>query len=129
MSSDEYSSSGDEKDDIVMDDEMLSAISALHQTTMQYLFRTSAKNKSDNQSQEKYSNQSRKKNRKGARKGAVFYVADDGEQKVLPATASHWYKLYVSNPALNDKKFHKKFRLRFRMPYQQYLEILEVNTG
>lgn len=117
MSSDVYSSSGDEKNDNV-DDELLLAISELHQTTMQYLYSSSsAKNKSNNQSQ--------KKNRKRAKKGAVFYVADDGEQKVLPATASHWYLMYVSNPALNNKKFHKKFCLRFRMPYKQYLEIVE----
>jgi hypothetical protein len=62
--------------------------------------------------------------RKRRRNGAVFYMTDDGQTEVLPATASTWYRIYVEHPALDNKAFHKKFRRRFRMPYEQYMNIV-----
>jgi hypothetical protein len=44
-------------------------------------------------------------------------------QRVLPHE-SLWYNVYVNNPPLT-LSFQKKFRRRFRLPYQQYLELLE----
>ena len=36
-----------------------------------------------------------------------------------------WWQVYIAHPPLNKKRYHEKFRRRFRMPYQQYLELLE----
>jgi uncharacterized protein (DUF1778 family) len=37
----------------------------------------------------------------------------------LHARNSTWWYNYVDNPPLNNPKFHKLFRLRFRLPYEQ----------
>lgn len=63
--------------------------------------------------------------RKRRKHGAVFYMTEDGVTKVLPVTASTWYRTYVKYPALDSEIFHKKFRRRFRLPYQQFLEVVE----
>jgi hypothetical protein len=47
--------------------------------------------------------------------------------KVLPETTA-WYKMYVSNPKLEQDKFHKTFRNRFRLPYKCFKELLEKIT-
>lgn len=52
----------------------------------------------------------------------------DASGNRVPAdpTKSPWYLLYVTPSAgnLQKKKFQKKFRRRFRLPYQQYRELL-----
>ena len=37
-----------------------------------------------------------------------------------------WWRAYIASPPLDNRRFHKKFRRRFRMPYQQYLELCDV---
>ena len=46
--------------------------------------------------------------------------------KVLPETTA-WYKMYVSNPKLEQDKFHKTFRNRFRLPYKMMMEMLYLS--
>lgn len=50
---------------------------------------------------------------------------EDGEKEPILPKDSWWYSLYVSCPMLDDDRFHTKFRRRFRLPYQQYLELVE----
>ena len=60
MSSDEYSSSGDEKDNN-SNEELLLAISQSHQTTMQYLYISSAKKQITNHEKNIITNLERKR--------------------------------------------------------------------
>ena len=52
-------------------------------------------------------------------------VLEDGTIVPLEPQETIWWTLYVSNPALSNTLFRRKFRRRFRMPYEQYLELLE----
>ena len=49
----------------------------------------------------------------------------DGKLEAIPPTESMWYLLYVSCPFLNDPGFLKKFRRRFRIPYDSYIAFVE----
>ena len=44
-------------------------------------------------------------------------------REILP-TDTLWYLLYVPTPPLN-KRLHDKFRIRFRLPYQSFLDLSE----
>ena len=54
--------------------------------------------------------------------------AVDGEGNTIPfvPTMSIWYTRYVVNPQLTCPKFHRKFRLRFRLPYASFVQLLEL---
>jgi len=69
-----------------------------------------------------------RKRRNGGNKGVVIFIDDDGEKKVLPPSKSLWYNLYCkgNNSDLILPKFHAKFRRRFRLPYEQFLEIVAM---
>ena len=43
----------------------------------------------------------------------------------LSPRTSPWWSMYVELPNLQLQKFHHKFRRRFRMPYEQFLKVLE----
>ncbi|KAG7345430.1 DDE superfamily endonuclease [Nitzschia inconspicua] len=64
------------------------------------------------------------KKRRGA-KGVVYYNGEQGQPVVVPPTRSVWYGMYVEHPQLDSPRFHKRFRRRFRMPYQAYKDHLE----
>ncbi len=49
--------------------------------------------------------------------------ADGTWHKALPSD-THWYFMYVRHPMIQCSKFHHLFRLRFRLPYDQYLAFL-----
>jgi len=65
-----------------------------------------------------------KKRQSRKEKGVVFYTDEDGIRRVLPSTMSLWYNSYVRHPHLDCKRFHNKFRRRFRMPYGQYVDLV-----
>lgn len=44
---------------------------------------------------------------------------------VLPRQ-SWWFNAYLANPKLDSDVFHKRFRLRFRLPYAEFLELVEL---
>jgi hypothetical protein len=44
---------------------------------------------------------------------------------VLPRQ-SWWFNVYLANPNLDSDVFHKRFRLRFRLPYAEFLELVEL---
>ena len=52
---------------------------------------------------------------------------EDGPLEIIPPQESLWYRFYVQNFYLNeDAKLQKAFRLRFRLPYNQYLELVQL---
>ena len=52
-------------------------------------------------------------------------VDEIGEIVPISPQETVWWSLYVENPPLHNKQFCKKFRRRFRMPYEQYRELCE----
>ena len=51
---------------------------------------------------------------------------EDGPLEIIPPQESLWYRFYVQNYYINeDVKLQKAFRLRFRLPYKQYLELVQ----
>ena len=36
---------------------------------------------------------------------------------------SQWYNYYIKNPPLDDHRFLRKFRIRFRVPYSYFVEL------
>lgn len=51
--------------------------------------------------------------------------AENGELEEIKPTQSLWYILYVSSPNVNCKRFRRKFRGRFRMPYSSFVAFAE----
>ena len=63
------------------------------------------------------------RNKKGI--SACFYDDVSGTYLPLPPKQSTWYRLYVSrDPGTMTTSFLKKFRRRFRLPYQEYLNLV-----
>ena len=51
---------------------------------------------------------------------------EDGPLEIIPPEDSMWYKFYVRNFYINqDVKLVKAFHNRFRLPYPQFLELVE----
>ena len=50
---------------------------------------------------------------------------EEGELVPITPRDTQWYINYVSHPQVNNNRFRKKFRRRFRMSYDSYLEHLE----
>jgi hypothetical protein len=60
-------------------------------------------------------------------KKVLFYTLDkDGNRITTGPTQSNWYVLYIVSPNVENKKFLKKFRRRFRLPYKCYLDLLDI---
>ncbi len=45
---------------------------------------------------------------------------EDGEMEEIPPTESLWWHMYIDCPQIDDPRFLKKFRRRFRLPYTQF---------
>jgi hypothetical protein len=52
-------------------------------------------------------------------------VNDDGDGVMMDTKGACWYQLYIEKPKTTPK-FLKQFRMRFRLPYDQFLELLEM---
>ena len=51
---------------------------------------------------------------------------EDGPLEIIPPQESLWYRFYVQNYYIyEDAKLQKAFRHRFRLPYEQYLELVQ----
>jgi hypothetical protein len=50
---------------------------------------------------------------------------ENGEKEVIRPTESMWYCLYVAFPQIDCKRFHHKFRRRFRLPYQDFVDLVK----
>jgi hypothetical protein len=64
------------------------------------------------------------KKRRGPKKVAMWTDEDGSKRPCLPRQ-TFWYSQYVLHPDLGDPHFHKIFRLRFRLPYEQFVELNE----
>lgn len=53
----------------------------------------------------------------------------DGVKRALTPEKSIWYAMYVDEPDLDCPRFQKIFRVRFRLPYSVFQEILEGLKG
>jgi hypothetical protein len=49
---------------------------------------------------------------------------EDDTLERIPPTESFWYTYYVKNPLLDDDRFIAKFRNRFRLPYDNFKELV-----
>ncbi len=58
----------------------------------------------------------------GAKKIAIWTDEDGSKRPCLPKQ-TFWYSHYVLHPDLGDPHYHKIFRLRFRLPYEQFVEL------
>ena len=50
---------------------------------------------------------------------------ENGKLEAIPPTESMWYHAYISCPQSGDIRFMNKFRQRFRLQYESYLEFVE----
>ncbi|CAB9525869.1 Plant transposon protein [Seminavis robusta] len=58
-----------------------------------------------------------------------YYFDSEGNKVTLVPKQTVWYLMYVVSPALDCPKFMKKFRRRFRLPYSEYLDLLETTES
>jgi hypothetical protein len=65
--------------------------------------------------------------RKRAKKQPILEYSDEhGVRKELPPERTNWYLSYVGcDLCRTDRRKAKKFRRRFRLPYDKYLELLQ----
>ena len=70
--------------------------------------------------------------RKGQKRGPydkkIKYFTDPytGERSVMTFMHSVWFQSYILNPDPSNKKWDKKFRNRFRLPYKSFLELVDM---
>jgi hypothetical protein len=84
----------------------------------------------DSDEAEEQFHEKKKKKMSGPRrkKGTVLYrVPETGELLPLPPTMSSWYVLYCSSDCQDlTPNFESKFRRRFRLPYNEYNELVQL---
>jgi hypothetical protein len=60
-------------------------------------------------------------------KKQVFHIVDEnGNTVIVTPRSTLWYGLYVKNPPLHLAKFLRKFRRRFRLPYDKFVELVAI---
>jgi hypothetical protein len=64
--------------------------------------------------------------RKRRLKKNLFFTIDNGVRILTSPIQTNWYRLYIVSPNLDNPKFKQKFRRRFRLPYDRYLELLDI---
>jgi hypothetical protein len=68
---------------------------------------------------------SKKRAKRRAKALTPYYFDFNGQKIYLRPRQTYWYMMYVKAHALTDDKFNMKFRRRFRVPYCEYLKLLE----
>ena len=60
-----------------------------------------------------------------------YIYTRDATGAMVPMTSeiSLWYAMYIVSPDLENAKFQKKFRWRFRLPYDSFLSLVEQMKG
>jgi Plant transposon protein len=53
------------------------------------------------------------------------YTDANGERQRLHPKMSHWYNIYVEHPNLDNSRFQRLFRRRFRLPHAQFVELAQ----
>ena len=59
----------------------------------------------------------------------VFTHPDTGEEHVFTYHFGKWYMCYLKNPLPEDERWLQLFRLRFRLPYREFLLLAEELIG
>jgi hypothetical protein len=54
------------------------------------------------------------------------YINEVGERVTLSPEKTFWYMYYIKSPERGDRHFQCKFRNRFRLPYDAFLELYEI---
>ena len=65
------------------------------------------------------------KKRRRPKKQRAITVDDNGSVRPVLPRQTVWYCTYVLKPDLDDPRFHKLFRRRFRLPHAQFIELGE----
>ena len=66
---------------------------------------------------------------KAVHKGVLYTRLTNGDVQQLSPTQSSWYNLYCRGEEIGKALmpgFNEKFRKRFRMPYESYLELVTL---
>ena len=63
------------------------------------------------------------KRRHQFKKQRAIWVDDDGSVRRISPRQTVWYSVYILKPDLEDPKFHKIFRRRFRLLFAQFLDL------
>ena len=58
-------------------------------------------------------------------KKVLMWTEDDGIQRPILPRQSYWYNIYIAHPDIRDTSCQKKFRFRFRLPYEKFKELLQ----
>ena len=75
-------------------------------------------------------NTTRDKRKRRPKEKRLYRCPHDNTMKKYCAEHTPWYREYVADPPLNEPKFHKKFRRRFRMSYESYIKhLVEVKES
>ncbi len=67
----------------------------------------------------------KRKRKRTSRTSLARWTNADGTFIRLVPRQSYWYMAYIAHPDREDKIFLKKFRLRFRLPYDKFEELAE----
>lgn len=67
---------------------------------------------------------SRRTRKRNVKALTPYYFDDGGNVVYLKPMETAWWHLHVQSPLVEDKKFTKKFRRRFRMTCEQYQTLL-----
>ena len=54
------------------------------------------------------------------------YVNEQGVTVVLSPEKTFWFMYYIKSPERGDNQFESKFRSRFRLPYDTFIELYEI---
>ena len=64
------------------------------------------------------------KKRRQRKKQRAIWIDDDGTVRRITPRQTVWYSIFILKPHLEDLKLHKIFRRRFRLPYAQFLGLV-----
>ena len=67
----------------------------------------------------------RKPRKRKTKKHQLEVVDEHGVRTKLVPRISSWYILYVADPQINDDKFQRRFRIRFRVPHNKFLDLVQ----
>ena len=76
-----------------------------------------------NQKRDARSVTSNRSRRSVKKRNTLLYRDTDGTVKPLKWDKSLWYLNYLENPRPGDSKWNDKFRKRFRMPHESFVEL------
>ena len=109
---------GEEEDDDFLDELVVSAASSI---CCEY----DTDEEEEKEDQPTMQNNHRRRNkRRRIPSTQVLWTDENGCQHPFTPKSSLWYSIYIAHPNLDDDCFHQKFRIRFRLPYLQFTELV-----